>query len=129
MNKQYLKIGVLVAGVLMIVSTLLPYVSVFGFSISLLLADGSTVADGIFFVILAALCIVFALMDKAIPMLAASAAAVILWIYEMSQMSQFGALVSKGAGYYLLAVSAIALLVLSILCLLTGRKGGDTPEA
>ena len=130
MNKKYLKIGVLAASVLMIVSTILPYVSVLGYyTLTLLMGDGSQMADGIFFVALAVLCIVFVLMDKAIPLMAASVFSVIVWIYEITQLSQFGALVTKGIGYWLLAISAIVLLVLSILYFVLGKKGSsNTPD-
>lgn len=120
--KKYFKIGILVASVIMILSTFLPFVSVLGYQLSLLFADGSQMADGIILVVLAALCIVFTLINKRILVLVCSALAFVMSIYEMTQLDQFGSLVSKGIGYWLLLLSAIALLVLAILNFVPSRK-------
>ena len=120
--KKYFKIGVLVASVVMILSTFLPFVSVLGYDISLLFTDGSQTGDGIIVVALGVVCIVFALLNKRVPLLVAGVASFAFAIYEVSQMGQFGGLVSKEIGYWLLLLSAIVLLILSILDFLPSQK-------
>lgn len=121
-TQKYVKIGILAASVVMILSTVLPYVSVFGFSISLLFTDGSQIGDGAILIVFAVLCIVFTLINKALPELVVSAVALIMAFYEASQLGQFGMLVSKEIGFYLMLLSSIVLLAASIMNFLASRK-------
>lgn len=124
-TKKYFKIGVLVAAILMIVSTFLPFLSVPGiYSASLLLPDGVAI-DGILFIAFAAVAIVGAVTNKAVSSVAGSVAALVLWIYEMTQvgkLSIFGDLVAKGIGFYLMIVAVFAMLILSVLYFLADMK-------
>ena len=125
LTEKNLKIGILAASALMILSTVLPCYKVMGYSISLLLTDGSGMGDGVFFVAIAALCIVFLFMKKVLFELVAGTAGLLLALYELSQSGQlaaYGSLVSKGIGFYLMVLSGIALCALCALHFLQDKK-------
>lgn len=128
LSDSILKIGVMVASAVLILATLFPYMSVLGESISLTIADGH-VGDGIFFILLAILCIVSALIKKPIPELVAGIIALLLCFFEMSQVikmckqyESFTGLISKQSGYYLMIFASFALCALCVLHFLTAKK-------
>ncbi len=120
-----IKIGIIVASALVILSAILPFVSVSAFgqsmSMSLLLADGE-LGEGVFLIIFGTLGIIFGALRIKIGALVAGILSFILCCYEMYNMAiiyeelgGLSGLISRGAGFYLLILSSIALLVLSIL--------------
>lgn len=139
-----IRIGLIVSALLLALSTVLPYL-VFGRdiarmtgieSISLLLTDGSKPGDGILYILLALVIIVFTCIKIRIPALICSALSILLCWFEKSQFNKAYAealgktkidmwdFVEKGSGYHLLTVSIILLTVLSILYLFLGKKEG-----
>lgn len=139
-SAQYIRIGIIIASVLLALSTVLPYVKVKESlswvtgteSISLLYVDGQ-LGDGIFFLLLAILIIVFSCLKKKIPVLICSVLTVFLYIFEIMQFKKqyddvlgfkidIWDYMTKGAGYHLLGISAILLLVLSIVYFVTYKK-------
>ena len=118
----FCKVGIIIASILMIVSTLLPYVSVYKETISLIWADDKP-ADGVIFCIMAVGCIILALKDKPLREVIVSAGCLALCIKQYSSLtSLLGELVTKRAGFYLIIVSTVALLALSVVHLLV-KKG------
>ena len=128
----FCKVGIIIASILMIVSTLLPYVSVYKETISLIWADDKP-ADGVIFCIMAVGCIILALKDKPLREVIVSAGCLALCIYEVTNINKIikqyssltsllGELVTKRAGFYLIIVSTVALLALSVVHLLV-KKG------
>ena len=125
LTEKNLKLGILVASVLMIIATVLPCYKVLGISISLLFTDGSGMGDGIFFVAIAALCIAFLFTKKVLFELIASVAGLLLAFYQISQSGQlnaYGSLVAKGSGFYLMIISSIVLCVFCVLHFLQDKK-------
>lgn len=144
-DKRYLQWGILISCLLMAVATALPYLAISenlapyveGDSMSLLNANGRA-GDGVIFIILAILTAVFLYLKKDKGVLVCGVVPFVMYCYEMSQMKKVESIVrqsfggsigmddimSKGAGFYLITVSVIALLVLSILFFLQNRKDG-----
>ena len=139
-NEQYLKMGITVSCLLMAFATGLPYlvindeVAIYAGakSMSLLNADGRA-GDGIVFIIIAVLALVFLHLKKNIPVLACGIASFLLYCFELWQIKKVEEMLpgygfsvdnfmSKGAGFYLITVSVIALLALSILYFRQNRK-------
>ena len=115
------KAAIVGLSILMILGTILPYMEVMGNTISLLWADGQ-VGDGIIYIILAVLCIVFVCLDKKIPQVVFSVSSFIMYCYENSQLKEaygkigsYSSLISRGAGYYLIAFVSIVLLIVCVL--------------
>lgn len=115
-----------IACIITAVSVFLPYVSIslFGYSESMnLMGNGSDdIKDGIFFIGLAVLAVIFNLCKLNTGNIIVSIAALILMFIEMNdaktQLSGFGSMIQYGAGYYLLLAGTIAMLLLSILGLI-----------
>lgn len=137
-----IRIGVILAGLLLALSTILPYV-VFDSeiarlsgtkSISLLLTDGEQIGDGIFYILLALIIIVFACIRKKTPILICSILSSLLCLFESIHFKkQYTEMLrgtkidiwdymKKGSGYYLLTLSVILLLVLGILYFIWNKK-------
>lgn len=112
-NLSLFDLIVLIGAAAMILACFLPYasVSVFDYKESVSLFDGS---DGWFFMGVAVLVAVFTLIKKWGPQLVFSVIGAALMLYEISDTSDelevLGDLVSHGFGYYLLILSAIAML-------------------
>lgn len=133
-NEKYLKIGIIIASLLMILASIIPYMEIeeslypyLGMSkptISLVWA-GTQIGDGIIYIILAILSIVFVCLNKRLPEVIFSAIAFLMCCVEVKQINDnfkqleasFGnyALIEKRAGFYLIIISTAAMLVLSIL--------------
>lgn len=137
-----IRIGVIGAGLLMAISTVLPYV-VFGKdvarvsgiqSVSLLKA-GDQIGDGIIYILIAAVAIVFACLRKKIPVLVCSVLSALMCWYEAHQFEKqyiemlrgtnidIWDYMDKGSGHHLLTVSVILLLVLAVLYFIMEKKG------
>ena len=124
-NNGVIKIGIIVASVLVILAALIPYakISMFGqsLSISLMGVEGE-MGDGIIYIALGILAIVFAFMNKKIPVLVVGIVAFLMCCYEMismnslyEEMGMFAGMITKGPGFYLMIVATVGLLALSIL--------------
>ena len=124
-NIAVVNLGILVAGVVLILSTFLPYVSVsvFGFTQSASLIEGG---DGAIFIALGIAAIACAVLKKPLPTLVAGVAAALLSFVELadanSKLGDYAAFVSKGMGFYLNLLAAIALAVLCVLFFLAEKK-------
>lgn len=137
---QYIRIGIIIASVLLALSTVLPYVKVKeslswlagAESISLLSADGK-IGDGIFFILLAIITIVFTCLKKKIPVLICSVLSVCMYILETVHLKNqctevlgfkidIWDYMTKGAGYHLLGISVILMLVFSIIYFIIYKK-------
>lgn len=134
MMNLYCKIGVIAVSILMILATILPYMEAMGESINLLFPDGET-GDGIFFFILAIVAIVFACLNKKIPVLVCGVIALALCCYEMKEITSltnslggFSSILSKGSGYYLMILTSFALPIISAVDLwqaIKAKKNGN----
>lgn len=126
--------GILVAGILVIISTLLPYVT-YSFwdksqSISLLLGTGSDFRDGIFFVILAIGTVACTFMNQRLPALVLGVINFALCLFEMVNTannlkeSGFSSLVkvTNGLGFYLLLIASLGMAVLAVLSFVKNQK-------
>lgn len=120
-----LKLGVIIAGVLVVLSTFLPYasVSMFGFSQSVSLIDGG---DGFIFIATAAVAIVGVLINKRILTLIGGIVTAFLALFELvnmnSELGDLAGMVDKGFGFYLSILASIVLAVLGVLVFLAGKK-------
>jgi len=136
-----IRIGIVVASLLMIVSTVLPYVifddmvaKVAGMKSITLLKPGNQLGDGVIYIIIAVIAIVCVCIRQKIPVLICSVLSALMCWYESSQIEkQFAELqrgskldvwdfMEKGSGWHLLTVSVILLLVLSVLYFILEKK-------
>ena len=122
------KIAMIGASVLMILSTVLPYLKVdpsmvryVGFEFFSLLKPGEGLGDGIFLIILAVLAIVFVCVNKKWPAVISSAISILLSLYEIfgfgkivEESGEYSNVFSKGIGYYLQILAVIALLAAGV---------------
>lgn len=137
-NVKRLKIGIIAASLLMALATLLPWIALDSEiahyagmkSISLLNPNGE-IGDGIIFIFFAVIMIVFLCLKKNIPVLVCGILPFLLYCFELSQIKELYSLmqgytsyISKGSGFYLMTLSVIALLVLSILFFKKNRNAG-----
>ena len=130
-NKSKMNIFGIIASVVLLLSSFLPFVSVdvFGSSLSASLMDGP---DGIIVIIVAIAGIVFSLLGIDIATIIAGAVAMIIFFVENAQFSEatgddeFGALaaamIDKGAGYYFLLLGSICLIIAGIIRFIQKKK-------
>lgn len=127
-NIFVLKLGVFISSAVLILSSFLPYASasVFGFTYAQSLIDGG---DGIFFIAVAIIAIVAAALKKPRLTLAFGVLAVCLCFFEMANISSglddlgdYAGFIIKGAGYYLNAISGIALAIFCVLFFLATKN-------
>lgn len=77
--------------------------------------------DGIFFIILAAVALVFTLLNKKLPVLIASALSVLLVIIEIVSFSKqvdanyYGSLIHRSVGFFLMIIGAVVLLAGAVM--------------
>ena len=123
------KIGVIIAAVAMAVSTFLPFAtaSFMGYSESItLMSNEGEMRDGIFFIIAGLLTVLFVCLSKKIPTLIFGILSLGLAVFEIIDLnSKLGmdlgygitasSVVNRGIGFYLMAVSAAALCIFSII--------------
>lgn len=120
-----LRIGMVVAAALLILAVFLPYASasVFGASFSVSLIEGG---DGIFFIAIAVVGIVFTLLNKQLVEMICGIAACLLSLFELiswkTQLGDLSDMVSKGFGFYLMFIASIAMLVIGILRFMQSKK-------
>lgn len=131
-KKEY-KIAVSIAGIVMIISTVLPYLEMMGETINLLRIDGTEVGDGLIFIILSVLCMILVYLDKKIPAVVISVIPCIMCCYEIYQLNSvyeelagLSGIVSKKIGFYLIIISSAALLLLCVMNYMctTERRAG-----
>lgn len=132
-NMKRLKIWIMAVSLLMALATLLPWMSTrYGGSHSIsLMSPEEGMGDGIFFVFCAVMVIVFLLLKKNIPVLVFSIISFLLYCFELlqiiklySQLEGYASYISEGSGFYLMTLSVIALLVLSIIFFTKNRNAG-----
>lgn len=131
-NEAIFNMGILIAGILVIISTLLPYVtiSLWGYSesISLLLGDGSGMRDGIFFIALTIGAVVCTFLNLRLPAMILGIINFLLCIFEIistnSSLSEEGlsSMVKNGPGFYLIFIATLALGVLAVLNYVNSTK-------
>ncbi len=121
----------IIASVVLLLSSFLPFVSVdvFGSSLSASLMDGP---DGIIVIIVAIVGIVFSLLGIDIATIIAGVVAMIIFFVENAQFSEvtgddeFGALaaamIDKGPGYYFLLLGSICLIIAGIIRFIQKKK-------
>lgn len=115
----------IVCAAILAFSTLLPLASVsfLGTSVSRSLMDGG---DGWFFLIVAVIAVVFSIKNINIGVIVMGVISIILMIVEMSSFgdldAEYADLVSKGAGYYLMILGSIGLLVSGIVKFVMDKK-------
>lgn len=143
MDARYLKTGIVIASLLMALATFLPYLKMnsemarySGIRSINLVHPAGQFGDGVIFIILAALTLVFLYLKKNTPVLVCGIIPFFMYCYEVAQIKKqdeylFGRqnidmydYMSKGAGFYLLTVSVAALLMLSVLFFLKNRNAG-----
>lgn len=142
MDARYLKTGIVIASLLMALATFLPYLKMnsemarySGIRSINLVHPAGQFGDGVIFIILAALTLVFLYLKKNTPVLVCGIIPFFMYCYEVSQIKKQDAqllgsninmydYMSKGAGFYLLTVSVAVLLMLSVLFFLKNRNAG-----
>lgn len=141
-NTKYLKIGIAAASLLMVLATFLPYMKMnkemarySGIRSINLVHPAGQFGDGVIFIILAVLMLVFLYLKKNIPVLVCGIVPFLMYCYEVSLIKKQDAqllgsrinmydYMSKGSGFYLLSFSVIALLALSVLFYIQNRNAG-----
>ena len=131
-NEAIFNMGILIAGILVIISTLLPYltVSLWGYSesISLLLGDGEGMRDGIFFIILTIGAVVCTFLSQRLPAMVLGIINFLLCIFEIisttSSLAESGisVVVKNGPGFYLIFIASLAMGVLAVLNYVNSTK-------
>lgn len=120
-----LRICMVVAAALLILAVFLPFAStsVFGTTFSVSLIEGS---DGVFFIVIAAVAIVFTLLNKCLVEMICGIAACVLSIFELiswnTQVGELSGVISKGFGFFLMFIASIAMLVVGILRFMQSKK-------
>ncbi len=123
---------VLIAAVIAVLGLALPFYKVDAFglnmTVSLLYADGVAIA-GVLWAIFVALTLIFALIGKKVPVLIfgilASLGLFLSYALNNSTLSEYeslGAYIEKGIGNTLCLVGAIAILVASIIYMITTKS-------
>lgn len=141
-DARYLKTGIAVSSLLMTLATFLPYLKMnsemarySGIRSINLVHPAGQFGDGVIFIILAVLLLVFLYLKKNLPVLVCGIIPFFMYCYEVAQIKRQDAqllgssinmydYMSKGSGFYLLTVSVFALLVLSVLLFLQNRNAG-----
>ncbi len=128
-NTSVFGLAILIAAAVVILSSFLPYVSVsmFGFTESQSLIKGG---DGFFFIGLAIVAAVTALLNKPLGTLISGLVTAFLGIFELvdannkldEELGELSSLIQKGIGCYLNVIASIALGVLGVLFFLAVRK-------
>jgi hypothetical protein len=114
----------IICAVILAFSTLLPYVtvSIFGFSQSVSLIQG----DGKIFLVFVVIAIILSIKNINIGVIVTGVLCIILMIVEMVNLggidSDYAEFVTKGAGYYLMILSSIGVLVSGIVKYLKDKK-------
>lgn len=141
----WVRIGMIAAGLLMALSSVLPYmvfhrdfVAATGIkSVTLLMAAGDQIGDGIIYILLAVAAIVFVCLRKKISVLVCGVLSALIYWYETFQMKkQYSEMfrgskidicdyMDKGSGYHLLTISVILLLVLSAFYFVLEKRKGN----
>lgn len=121
----------IIAGAVVALATFLPFVSVsvFGTSISQSLMDGG---DGIIYLIVAAVAIVCAALGFNIVVIITGMISLILFFIENSSLKDVtsdsylgelaSSLIQKGAGYYLILIGSIALIVAGVMGIMQKKR-------
>lgn len=141
-DTQHLRAGIAAASLLMALSTFLPYLKMnsemarySGIRSINLVHPAGQFGDGVIFIILAVLALVFLYLKKNLPVLVCGIVPFLMYCYELVQIKRQDAqllgssinmydYMSKGSGFYLLSLSVIALLALSVLFFMQGRNAG-----
>lgn len=113
-NKKVNIIG-LVGSILILICVFLPFAkaSVYGFSASVTLMDGS---DGKLFLAIAILGAIFSFMNKKIPVLIVGVVSCLFTVIEISSFADKASYnLEKGAGFWVMVIGSIVLLVAGIL--------------
>lgn len=119
-KKMYLSQMLVIAfGLLVCISTVMPAATVLGQKVNLLKPDGE-LGSGIFFIVLSALAIIFALLKKKIPTLIFAVLNLLLGIIQFSQFSDYMEFAS--AGLYLMLIGTIAMLASTIFMMIQVPK-------
>lgn len=141
-DTKYLRTGIAAASLLMALATFLPYMKMnkemtrySGLRSINLVHPAGQFGDGIVFIILAILMLVFLYLKKNTPVLVCGIVPFLMYCYEVSLLKKqdsqlLGSQInmydymSKGSGFYLLSFSVIALLALSVLFYMQNRNAG-----
>lgn len=131
-NEAIFNMGILIAGILVIISTLLPYVTIklwgYSESISLLLGEGDEFRDGVFFIILTIGAVVCTFLSQRLPAMILGIINFLLCIFEIvntnSTVSGSGvsSMVKYGPGFYLIFIASLAMGVLAIVNYVNSTK-------
>lgn len=142
-DARYIRTGIVASSLLMALATFLPYLKMnkemarySGIRSINLVHPAGQFGDGVIFIILAALMLVFLYLKKNLPVLVCGIIPFLMYCYELAQIKRQDAqllgsrinmydYMSKGSGFYLLSVSVIALLALSVLFFIQGRNAGE----
>lgn len=118
---QIFKLSIIGISILMIIGTFLPFLKVMNETMSLFWVNGQ-MGDGIAYILLAVLCIAAVFKGKKLPVVVAGAAGVAMYCFETKrlkeaygQLGELSGLITKGAGYHLIAFSVFALLIVAVL--------------
>ncbi len=130
-KKSKMNIIGIIAGAVVALAAFLPFVSVsfFGTTMSKSLMNGG---DGILYLIVAALAILFACLGKNIIVGITGVISLVLFFIENSSLNDVAkddylgelasSLVQKGAGYYLILIGSIALIVAGVVGFMQKKK-------
>lgn len=146
---RFVKVGIIAVSLLMVLATVLPFFRIdsalarfVGYSSISLFRAGEQLGDGIFYIIFAVLIILFVCLNKRIPVLIFGVLSFLVWCADMAELKQrIGEMqrelgrfadvydfISKGAGYYLITISVIALVALCIFCFFIMKAGAGKPK-
>lgn len=123
-NPDIFQLGVILSGLVMIVSTFLPYITTESYD-TLSLFSGHVIWLGFIYIASAVIAILFTVMDKRLPPLVASGCAFLLELYMFFQAvfqsywaAVFSRSVSREIGFYLILFSSTTMMILSLMAFL-----------
>ena len=130
------RLVIIISSAVMMISTILPYarVELFGqgYTFNFLIIEGQF-GDGIFFVVLGTLAILFAAIQKKIPLLITAILLLLIFIYELVHAldvkNTYGDVLHFKIGFYLVRIASLTVIGACICYFVTKKKVRHTPSA
>ena len=130
------RLVIIISSAVMMISTILPYarVELFGqgYTFNFLIIEGQF-GDGIFFVVLGTLAILFAAIQKKIPLLIIAILLLLIFIYELVHAldvkNTYGDVLHFKIGFYLVRIASLAVIGACICYFITKKVVKNTPSS
>ena len=124
--EKYLKIAIFVASALLVIGVFFPCIGVsflgFKASTNFIYSDGS-VLDGVFFLILGIISLVFAFLGKLLPNIICGGLSFLFWLYELIHINnEGGGMVNFLIGWWIITLAVFALVGASVALFIMDKK-------